>query len=164
MENLQEVIWRGSCRSDFLGHMHFTPHFPSSLTGQLSASTIHTRMHWNSHYGAGETLLSLQYGILTFFLVCLGEFCQKDLTHSLIRGPISLQAHINLQIQAINPTYICPSNGCVRMNSTHIPSLPWLKHEAKERKWIPNLTTHLWFTNIYSGHKARTKHTWQTLT
>lgn len=53
--------------------------------GQLSASTLHIRMRRNSHYGAGETLLSLSYGILALFLVCVGEclpsmFCSGFMT------------------------------------------------------------------------------------
>lgn len=71
----------------------------------------------------------------------LGKFYEKkDLTRSLIKGPVSLHTHVNLQIQAINPTYICPSTGCVRMNSTHKPAPACLKHESKGRKWILNLT------------------------
>lgn len=79
---------------------------------------------------------------------------KRDLTHSVIERAVSLRAHVNLQIQAINPTHICPSNACLRINSTR-QSLPAsLNHETKKRKWILKFTTQLWFTNIYSNHKA----------
>lgn len=57
---------------------------------------------------------------------------EKDLTHSLVKGAVSIHTHVNLQIQAINPTHICPSNARLRMNSTRTPSQPDLN--AKQRK------------------------------
>lgn len=84
MENLQEKIWGRLYGSDLPGHMHFTPHFPSSLTGQLSASASPVGIHKDSHHGAGEILLSLLYGILALFLIlseCLPSmFCSGFMT------------------------------------------------------------------------------------
>lgn len=121
---------------------------------------------WSGGHNTGKPQVPWNAKIQTqgHFLCPYENFCQKRSYARFNQEGTALQAHVNLQIQAINPTHICPSNGRVRMNSTRTPSPAGLKHEVKERKWILKLTTHLWFTNIYTGHKARTKQTWQTLT